>query len=138
MMNRRRFLETALAATTVSLRAQSSSVDAPNWGGPVLDIHLHGKGPDGEWTHMQGSGVTHALLLLSPNAEAHAKEEIAKHPGRLKYSVAIDPARENAIETLRNSIKSGAIGFGEMKSRAKADGPEMRRVYDLASELGVP
>jgi predicted TIM-barrel fold metal-dependent hydrolase len=134
-MNRRFFLHTALAAATApGLPAQ----DSLDWGGPVLDIHVHGKGPDGEWTHMQGSGVTHALLLLRPDAEAHAKEEMARHPGRLKYSVATDPAREGAIESLRKAVKAGAIGFGEMKSPAKADGPEMLRVYDLASELGVP
>ena len=135
-MNRRNFLTTATAAAlALPLEAQS---DVPDWGGPVLDVHLHGKGPGGEWTHMQGCGVTHAQLLLQASAEAHAKEEMAKHPGRLQYSVAMDPARENAVETLRAAIKAGATGFGEMKSRAKADGPEMRRIYDLAAELGVP
>src|SRR5687767_13068795 len=107
-MNRRRFLHTALAATAAS---RLSAQDIPDWGGPVLDIHIHGKGPDGEWTHMQGSGVTHALLLLRPDAEAHAKEEMAKHPGRLKYSVATDPARADAIDALRKAVKSGATGF---------------------------
>src|SRR5215475_1546902 len=108
MLDRRSFLGTALSAAAGSrLMAQSPS-EVPNWGGPVLDIHLHAKGPDGEWTHMQGCGVTHALLLLSTNAEAHANEEIAKHPGRLRYSMAIDPARENAVETLRNAIKAAA------------------------------
>jgi predicted TIM-barrel fold metal-dependent hydrolase len=139
MMNRRSFLNSAwTTAAAGRLAAQSAQNDVPDWGGPVLDVHLHGKGPGGEWAHMQGCGVTHAQLLLSPAAEAHAKEELAKHPGRLHYSVGYDPARENAIETLRNSIKAGATGFGEMKSRSKADGPEMRRVYDLAAELGVP
>ena len=123
------------AAMAAPLGAQS---DVPDWGGPVLDVHLHGKGPGGEWTHTQGCGVTHALLLLPATAEAHAKDEMEKHPGRFKYSMSMDPARDNAIETLRNAVKGGAVGFGEMKSRAKADGPEMRRVYDLASELGVP
>ena len=28
--------------------------------------------------------------------------------------------------------------MGELKSHVAADGPEMRRIYDLASELGVP
>jgi len=139
MVNRRNFLNSILVSSAAArLAAQSASTDAPDWGGPVLDIHLHGKGPDGEWAHMQGCGVSHAQLLVQPAAESHVKEEMAKHPGRPHYSVGYDPARENAIETLRNSIKAGATGFGEMKSRSKADGPEMRRVYDLAAELGVP
>src|SRR6266581_4921601 len=108
MISRRQFLGTAFAAAAApGLSAQSAPDDVPDWGGPVLDIHLHGKGPDGEWLHMRGCGVTHAQLLVSPNAEAHVKEEMAKHPGRFRYSVGVDPARENAIETLRNAIKAG-------------------------------
>ena len=138
-MNRRDFLGTAITAAAASkLVAQTAATDVPNWGGPVLDIHLHGKGPGGEMKHMEGCGVTHAQILLGANADAHAKEEMSKHPGRFQYSMSVDPARENAIETLRNVVKGGATGFGELKSRAKADGPEMRRVYDLAAELGVP
>lgn len=119
-------------------RAQDLPSDVPNWGGPVLDVHLHAKGPGGEWTHMQGCGVSHAQLLTNPAAESHVKEELAKHPGHLKYSVGMDPARADAIEMLRNAVKGGATGFGEMKSRSKADGPEMKRVYELAAELRVP
>src|SRR5262245_43863793 len=129
-MNRRRFFEHAFAVAASS-RLGAQTGDVPDWGGPVLDIHLHGKGPGGEWTHMQGCGVTHAQLLVQPSAEAHVKEEMSKHAGRFRYSVGMNPAREDAIETLRSSIKAGATGFGEMKSPAKADGPEMRRVYDL-------
>jgi uncharacterized protein len=88
--------------------------DVPDWGGPVLDMHLHGKA-GGEWTHMQGSGVTHALLLFPVTGEAHAKDEMGKHPGRFQYSVSMDPARENAIESLRAAGKGGAKGFGENK-----------------------
>jgi uncharacterized protein len=135
MTHRRRFLQTTAGAAIASAL---SAQEAPDWGGPVLDVHLHGKGPGGEWTHMQGCGVSHALLLFPVTGEAHAKDEMSKHPGRFQYSVSMDPARENAIESLRAGVKNGARGFGEMKSRAKADGPEMRRVYDLASELGVP
>src|SRR5437588_855233 len=111
MIGRRRFIETTVAATVASrLAAQTPAGDVPDWGGPVLDVHLHGKGPSGEWMHMQGCGVTHAQLLLSPTAEAHAKEEMARHPGRLHYSVGMDPARDDAIETLRNAIAAGATG----------------------------
>src|SRR5262245_4614312 len=116
MMHRRQFLHTSLAAAAAS---RLSAQDIPDWGGPVLDVHLHGKGPGGEWTHMQGSGVTHAQLLVSPMQEAHVKQEMAAHEGRFHYSVSMDPARDNAVETLRAAIKAGATGFGEMKSRNK-------------------
>jgi predicted TIM-barrel fold metal-dependent hydrolase len=39
---------------------------------------------------------------------------------------------------LTKAVKAGAIGFGELKSRVAAAGPELRRVYALAAELGVP
>jgi predicted TIM-barrel fold metal-dependent hydrolase len=138
-MNRRQFFgSVAVSAVALKVMAQETPGDVPNWGGPVLDIHLHAKGPDGEWAHMQGCGVSHAQLLTSVTAEAHVKEEMAKHDGRLKYSASIDPARADALDLLRNAIKGGATGLGEMKSRSKADSAEMKRVYELAAELRVP
>jgi predicted TIM-barrel fold metal-dependent hydrolase len=140
-MDRRQFLGTlAFGATELKSMAQvqDGPRDSPDWGGPVLDIHLHGKGPDGEWAHMQGCGVSYAQLLTAPSAEAHVKEEMAKHPRRFKYSVSVDPARADALELLRTAVKGGATGFGEMKSRSKADSSEMKSVYALASELSVP
>jgi len=138
-MNRRQFFgSVAAGAAAFKTMTQETPSDVPNWGGPVLDIHLHGRGPDGEWTHMQGCGVSHAQLLTPVTAEAHVKEEMAKHPGRFKYSASVDPARADALDVLRNAIKGGATGFGEMKSRSKADSPEMKRVYELAAELRVP
>ena len=138
-MNRRQFFGSmAAGAATFKTMTQETPSDVPNWGGPVLDIHLHGRGPDGEWAHMQGCGVSHAQLLTPVTAEAHVKEEMGKHPGRFKYSTSVDPARADAVDVLRNAIKGGATGFGEMKSRSKADSPEMKRVYELAAELRVP
>src|ERR1051326_5641312 len=138
-MNRRQFLAAVGAGAGVLIsRAQDLAGDVPDWGGPVLDIHLHGKGPGGEWAHMQGCGVSHAQLLTSPMAEGHVKEEQAKHPGRFKYSVGVDPARADALDVLRSAVTGGASGFGEMKSRSKADGAEMKRVYELAALLRVP
>src|SRR5213593_1635010 len=60
MINRRQFISAAAAASTASLWAQQGN----EWGGPVLDIHLHLR-PDGEsnLAHINGSGVTKAVLL---------------------------------------------------------------------------
>src|SRR5262245_16627025 len=119
IINRRRFLLATAAATASRLAAQ----DVPDWGGNVLDIHQHARQQPGvDWTHMQGCGVTHAVLLTNVAAEANAKEEMAKRPDRLKRFVSVNPGAPDAIETLRKSVQGGAIGFGEMKSRLKADG----------------
>jgi predicted TIM-barrel fold metal-dependent hydrolase len=133
-MNRRQFLQTA-AIAALPLTAQ----DTPNWGGNVLDIHLHARQqPGGEWAHMSGSGVTHAVILTRAPGEAHVKEAMAERPGRFVRFVSANPASPDAIETLRASIKGGAVGLGEIKSPLAADSPEMRRVYELAGELRVP
>ena len=51
---------------------------------------------------------------------------------------ATDITRPEAAQLLTQAVKSGAKGFGELKYPVAADGPEMRRVYDLAAELNVP
>src|SRR5436305_13459377 len=112
-MNRRQFLGTAAAATASRLAAQdapqNAPQDAPDWGGNVLDVHLHPRQqPDGEWAHMQGCGVTHAVLLTQDAAEEHSKEAMAKRPGRFIRFVSVNPAREDAIQVLRNGVKGGA------------------------------
>ena len=39
---------------------------------------------------------------------------------------------------LTQAARDGAQGFGELKYHVAADGPELRRIYDLAAELRVP
>src|SRR6266851_4599586 len=56
MINRRQFIS---AAATASLLAQQKD----EWGGPVLDIHLHLRAGVSNLAHMNGSGVTKAVLL---------------------------------------------------------------------------
>src|SRR5437667_4533606 len=137
-MNRRRFLESALALAAVSrLRAQGAQVQ--EWGGPVLDVHLHLRPTmDGNFNHIQGSGVTKAVLLTNVNAEDHAKEVAAAYPGRFVRFASIDVTQPDAVVRLRDAIRDGAIGLGEIKSQVEAAGPEMRRLYALAAELDVP
>jgi hypothetical protein len=55
MINRRKLIGAAAAASTALLPAQQGY----EWGGPVLDIHLHLR-PDAEsnLAHMDGSRVT--------------------------------------------------------------------------------
>ncbi|MEZ5402861.1 MAG: amidohydrolase family protein [Bryobacteraceae bacterium] len=132
-MHRRTFFAAAAAAL--------AQEPAPDWGGPVLDIHLHPKAvPDGEWTHMAGCGVTHAVILGRVTTQDEVQARIAKHPGRMKQFVStnVAPPAAGAIAQLRNAAGRGAKGFGEMKSQVDVDGPEMRAVFDLATELGVP
>jgi predicted TIM-barrel fold metal-dependent hydrolase len=137
-MDRRTFLQSALvlAASSRQLGAQSP---AALWGGPVLDIHHHLRPTmDGNISHCDGAGVTKAVLLSNVNAEDHAKEVMAAHPGRFVRFASVDVRQPDAIDRLRNAVRNGAIGLGEIKSQVEAAGPEMQRVYALAAELGVP
>ena len=75
-MQRRSFLKASLAAASVS-RVEADP--PPTWGGPVLDTHLHLRAdPDACFAHMQGCGVTHAVLLTRVADEDKAKAEMAK------------------------------------------------------------
>ncbi len=139
-MNRRQFVGTIVgAAITPSLQAQN---DAPNWGGPVIDIHHHWRTPvELNTAHMDGAGITRALLLTDARADADAammpKDRFARFTS---VNLAnLSPERLDAnIDTLRRAHAAGSLGFGEMKSQVQVDGPEMRRVFALAAELGLP
>lgn len=109
------------------------------WGGPVLDTHLHlRRDPDACFTHVQGCGVTNAVLLTRAPEEEKAKEEMAKRTGVFARSVATDPAQPGADEVIRKAIRDGAVSVGEIKYHLALDSPEMRRVYEICTEMRVP
>src|SRR5207249_11848748 len=129
LFNRRQFLWTTAAA------AQSTS----EWGGPVLDIHLHPRRQeDGELDHINGSGVTRAVLLTGSAMADRAKAVVAKNPERFVWFVGADLTKPDALDVLRKNLAAGAVGLGELKSHVTCDGPEMRTVYSLAAEMRVP
>jgi hypothetical protein len=60
------------------------------------------------------------------------------HPGRFVRFTRADVTRPDAIAQMTQALKDGAIGLGEIKYHVALNGPEMRRVYELASEARVP
>jgi len=133
-LNRRQFLGTAASVLSC---ANGQSVS--EWGGPVLDIHLHPRRQEGgELDHIQGSGVTRAVLLTGSAMAEHSKAAVAKSPDRFLWFVGTDMTKPGAIEVLRQNLAAGAAGLGEMKSHVACDGPEMTAVYALAAERKVP
>jgi uncharacterized protein len=134
-MQRRTFLTSMLAAAAPRLRAQS---DSP-WGGPVLDTHLHLRpNADACYTHMQGCGVTHAVLLTRAPDEDRAKAEMERRAGHFVRSVSTGPSAADAVKVLHDALAAGAVSIGEMKYHVALDSPEMRRVYDVAAEMKAP
>jgi len=137
-MQRRTFLQSILPAAAAA-QYLTAQTEPPSWGGPVLDTHLHlRQDADACWTHMQGCGVTHAVLLTRAQDEERAKAEMEKRPKHFVRSVSANPAQPDADKVLRDALKAGAVSMGEMKYNLALDSPEMRRVYDVAADLQVP
>jgi predicted TIM-barrel fold metal-dependent hydrolase len=136
-MQRRAFLRSILPAAAAAQHL-AAQMDQP-WGGPVLDTHLHIRAnADACFTHMQGCGVTHAVLLTPAADQDRAKAQMEKRPGHFVRSVRTDPTQADADKVLREAVKHGAVSIGEMKFHVALDSPEMRRVYEIAAELQVP
>ena len=137
-IGRRTFLQT-MSVVVTTFRSAVNAQTTSEWGAPVLDIHLHPRATvEANLLHLDGSGVTKAVLLTGANAEERAKQTVAAHPGRFVRFASIDMTQSDAIERLHMAVQNGAIGFGEIKSQVEAAGPEMQRLYALAAELDVP
>ena len=91
-----------------------------------------------ELDHLQGSGVSKAVLLTGMAAEDRAKGLVAHHPDRFLRFTNTDVREGDAVVRMRKSLQGGAIGLGELKFPVEIDGPEMKRVYELAGEFQVP
>jgi uncharacterized protein len=134
-MLRRKFIQSAVA-TVVAIRGHAA--ESP-WGSPVLDIHLHPR-RDGaaEIDHLEGSGVRRAVLLPGAASNDRAIAVMAKYPDRFLRFTNADVRASESPDLIRAGLKGGAIGVGELKYPVQVDGPEMRRVYDIAAEYRVP
>lgn len=123
-----------------ALLAAPLAAQADLWGGPVVDCHHHlRRTPEANIAHLDGCGVSNAMALARENSTEAMQGLYKQYPGRfLGWFSGVDVARPDAAEVLTNAVKSGAIGFGELKSHVEAAGPELKRLYSLAAELGVP
>ena len=136
-MERRTFLASLGAfAAASSARAQETSA----WSAPVIDMHFHmRRTAELNIAHQQGAGVTAANLLVRTDSAAAVAPLQAQHPTMFpSWFGSTDVTKPDAETLLTQAVKAGAKGFGELKFPVAADGPEMRRVYDLAAELNVP
>jgi len=135
MINRREFLEAAAAVPTLAWQRTSAN----EWGAPVFDLHFHLRPePAANLAHLDGAGVTKANLLTRVAALEQVKGLQAAAPGRFTWFNSYDVTKPDAEQVLTQAIKDGAQGFGELKFHVAADGPELRRMYALAADLGVP
>jgi predicted TIM-barrel fold metal-dependent hydrolase len=131
-LNRRAFLQVAAGALALRLPGQSPE---NLWSSPVIDAHFHFRPTDAALQHMDGAGIARAVLLTGAGQDSTAA---AAPAARFTRFTSVDVTRADTIDLLRQAALAGTHGFGEMKSQVAADGPEMRRVYELAAEVGLP
>lgn len=136
-MERRTFLASLGAFAAAS---PAHAQEAPAWRAPVIDMHFHmRRTPELNIAHQQGAGVTAANLLARYDSAAAVAPLQACNPAMFpSWFGSTDVTKPDAEQLLTQAVKAGAKGFGELKFPVAADGPEMRRVYDLAAELDVP
>jgi predicted TIM-barrel fold metal-dependent hydrolase len=136
-LTRRQFAMAAAAAGSAGLQAQTSSSE---WGGPVVDCHHHArKSPEANTAHLDGAGISNAMLLARVEYAETIPELRARYPGRyLGWFASTDITKPEAAGILEGAVKKGAIGLGELKAHVQAAGPELKRLYALAAELEVP
>ena len=138
MLNRRQFIGVLGAAVSwPAAGVQDSPIR--EWGSPVFDLHFHIRS-DAATTvrHLDGAGISSANLLTRAAGRDQVRALQAAAPGRFTWFTSADPSSPEGIDALTESVKSGARGFGEMKYHLATDGPEFRRAYAVAAELGVP
>src|SRR5262245_47045543 len=133
MLSRRTFLQLAAGTTLTHVGVQQGVRNA--WGASVIDTHFHFRPVDAALAHMDGAGIDRAVFLTGAAQDSAAS---AAPPDRFTRFTSVDATRTDAVEVLRQAARAGTRGFGEMKSQVAADGPEMRRIYDLAAEVGLP
>ena len=105
----------------------------------MLDVHFHPRhGEEREIDHLNGAGIAKAVFLPSLGSEERVTRFTAQLPDRFARFCNADVRQPDAIDKLRAQLRGGAIGMGELKYPVEIDGPEMKRVYDLAAEFRVP
>jgi uncharacterized protein len=136
-ITRRQFGQAIAGAASAQLFAQTGGGE---WGGPIVDCHHHARRtPEANTAHLDGAGISNAMLLARAGYAEQFAALLAKYPGRyLGWFASVDLKNPDASSILEQNIKQGAIGFGELKGHVEAAGPELRKLYALAGELGVP
>ena len=135
MIDRRQFLG-SLAAMLAAMDTKAQSTTAPLWGGPALDIHSHlRQGLDANMVHMEGCGVTNAVLLARATAVEQVKAIQAKYPKRFIWAASTDITKPDAVEVLTKAVKDGAQGLGETQVSRRSRWPGV--AADVCARGGI-
>jgi hypothetical protein len=130
-IGRREFLQ-SVAAIAAASRAGAQTPATNEWGSQVLDMHLHPRATvEGNLLHIDGSGVTKAVLLTGAAAERAREGSVAAHPNRFVRFASIDmkqpdastgcrrPQRAAPLDSVKSSRKSPPPGRDAAAVRAR-------------------
>src|SRR5258707_726425 len=126
IISRRAFVKNVAAiASVASLNSQDSSRN--EWGGSIVDCHHHlRRTPEANLVHLDGAGISNAVVLARENSADQIGALKTQYPGRfLGWFASTDITNPEAADLLTKAVKSGAIGFGELKSHVAAAGPDI-------------
>src|SRR5581483_3753855 len=114
MIHRRAFLS-AVAASAAGSRLFGQETTRSEWGGPVVDCHHHlRRTPEANIVHLDGSGMSNAMVLARDSSAEQIAAIKSQYPGRiLGWFAGTDVTKPEAGELLTKAVKAGAIGFGE-------------------------
>jgi predicted TIM-barrel fold metal-dependent hydrolase len=120
----------------------------------MIDIHVHvnwqGKVVDEVIRHMDNLGVDKAWLLGVEAIDGgtyaeythlptwRTMEAYKKYPDRFIPFCSVDPRVDKASGKLREWVKKGCKGYGELKIRVCINHPDSMEMYRVCGELGLP
>ena len=166
-ISRRSFVASAAGAFALAPGlVRAAATDDTPWGGEkIVDCHFHQRpSVEAMLAHLDGSGVSSALVLAFDDMGGRMAMLRRDHPGRFPgwarggrltddastgaaaptppefdmtrvFSVA---SRRHAVKALSRAKAKGWKGFAETAGPVEVDGPELQQLYALAAELDVP
>jgi predicted TIM-barrel fold metal-dependent hydrolase len=161
-LSRREFLRDAavLAVAAAAPGCQTAKTEAGRE--PIIDIHQHvgysGRPDEVLIEHQRAMGVSKTILLPAGHnantpATHHGKSNglaalclaneacyrlALAHRGTFYYGANEVPDLPEAVATIEQFLKCGAVILAEQKFGVECDAPEMQQLYRLAADYRVP
>jgi len=83
VINRRVFIQQVTAVAS-ALPLAGQEPPRGEWGGPIVDCHHHfRRTPEANLAHLDGSGISNAMVLARDNSAEQIAGMKAQHPGRI-------------------------------------------------------
>jgi hypothetical protein len=108
--NRRLFIQ-SMAAAASALPLVGQKAPQGEWGGPVVDCHHHlRRTPEANIAHLDGSGISNAMVLARDSSAEQIGAIKAQYPGRiLGWFTSTDISKPEAQELLTKATEAGAM-----------------------------